>query len=150
MNTNQQTTMKPKHYPILGQIKGNKYRAEIHPQAQVILCSSGVFGGLLHNADTENRAADIAKRALLEPSLPEIFASVPFFKDWLFVEVQTCFEDIRLAKVTGLEVIKRGLTAVYQQFSAGEKAIVDPLILGFLHRLKTEDPEKMDDTNTQR
>ena len=140
--------MNNKHYTVHGKIGDELYRAEIHPREHVILCSSGVFGGLLKNADTERRASDIAKRSLLEHGRPLVVANVPPLKNWLYVEVQTCFEDIRLSKIRGLKVIRRGLTAAYERLTEKEKTIVDPLIPGFLHRLKTEDPKKMEDTNS--
>lgn len=140
--------MKNKYYSVLGKIEGETYRAEIHPKERVILCSSGSFGGLLKQTNSERRASDIAKRALTEHRRPVILTKVPLFKGWLYVEVQTRFKDIRLAKIAGLKVIRRGLTASYKQLSAKEKGIVDPLIPGFLHRLKTEVPGKMEDTNT--
>lgn len=140
--------MNNKHYTVHGKIGDDLYRAEIHPREHVILCSSGAFGGLLKNADTERRASDIAKRSLLEHGRPLVVANVPLLSNWLYVEVQTCFEDIRLAKIKGLKVIRRGLTASYERLSDKEKDIVDPLIPGFLHRLKTEKPGKMEDTNS--
>ena|ERR1035437_1610037 len=136
--------MKNKHYTVHGKIGGDTYRAEIHPQEHVILCSSGVFGGLLKNADTERRASDIAKRALLEHGRPVLFDDVPLFKGWLFVEVQTCFEYIRLAKVTGLKAFAGRSNANYRDLSPADKSIVVPLIPGFLARLKSEDGKMVD------
>ena len=140
--------MNNKHYTVHGKIGDDLYRAEIHPREHVILCSSGTFGGLLTNADTERRASDIAKRALLEYGRPLVFANMPPFKNWLFVEVQTCFPATQLAKVTGLKVFAENYAANYGELSAEESATVEPLIPGFLHRLQTEKPGKMEDTNS--
>lgn len=128
--------MKNTHYTVHGQIGDDKYRAEIHPQERVILCSSGAFGGLLKNADTERRASDIAKRALTEHRRAVIFDDVPLFNGWRFVEVQTCFEYIRLAKVTGLKAFAGRSNAIYNDLSPEDKTIVAPLIPGFIARLK--------------
>ena len=135
--------MKTEHYTILGKVAGVKYLAEIHPQEHIILCSSGFWEVALNNAYTEKRASDIAKRWLWEHHRPVIFTKVPFLEGWLFVEVQTCLGDIRLAKVVGLRDFKKGLVASYEELSAGENAAVDLLIPGFLARFQSADPEKM-------
>ena len=127
--------MKNTYYTVHGKIGGDTYRAEIHPQERVILCSSGAFGGTLKNMDTAARASDIAKRALTEHRRPVLFDDVPIFKGWLFVEVQTCFEYIRLAKVTGLKAFAGRSNANYKDLSPADKSIVAPLIPGFLARL---------------
>jgi hypothetical protein len=130
--------MKNTYYRVLGEIEGETYRAEIYPKEKVILCSSGIFGGLLKQANTERRAADIAKRALTEHRIPVILTKVPLFKGWLVVEVQTRFKDILLTSVKGLKTCGKGLTADYKHLSDEERAVVEPLLPGFIDRLKTE------------
>lgn len=137
--------MQNTYYRVLGEIEGETYRAEIYPKEKVILCSSGIFSGSLKQNNTERRMADIAKRALTEHHLPVILTKVPLFQDWLVVEVQTCFKDILLTSVKNLKPFGQGLTADYKCLSDEERAIVEPLLPGFIDRLKTE---KMDDTNT--
>ena len=127
--------MKNTYYTVHGKIGGDTYRAEIHPQERVILCSSGTFGGTLKNMDTETRAADFAKRALTKHHRLVIFDTVPGFKGWLFVEVQTCFAYIRLTKVTGLKALTGRSNANYKDLSPADKSSVAPLIPGFLARL---------------
>ena len=127
--------MKNTYYRVLGEIEGETYRAEIYPKEKVILCSSGIFGGLLRQNYTERRAADIATRALAEHRLPVILTKVPLFKGWLVVEVQTCFAYIRLTKVTGLKALTGRSNANYKDLSPADKSSVAPLIPGFLARL---------------
>lgn len=130
--------MRNKYYTVLGETEGETYRAEIYPTEKVILCSSGVFGGLLRQNNTERRMSDIAKRALAEHHRPVILTKVPLFKGWIVVEVQTCFRDILLSSVKGLKTFGKRLTAEYKRLSDEERAIVEPLLPGFIDRLKTE------------
>ena len=126
-NQRKQSPMKTHHYLITGTIAGNPYRAEIYPKERIILCSSGVLGGLLPNADTEKRACDIVKRALWEHGLIIIYARLPIFKDWLFVEVQTCFPKVQFTKVTGLPLFGCKPTAAYAPLSPTEQVAVNRL-----------------------
>ena len=143
MTQQTKTHMQNKYYRVLGEIEGETYRAEIYPKEKVILCSSGIFGGLLRQNYTERRAADIAKRALAEHRLPVILTKVPLFKGWLVVEVQTCFKNILLSSVKNLKTFGKKRTANYKHLSDEESSVVEPLLPGFIDRLKTE---KMEDT----
>jgi hypothetical protein len=130
--------IKTNYNRIIGVVERMPFLAEIHRKEHVILCSSGEFGGLLPNLGTEKRASQIAKRALKDYLKLIIYHELPLLKNLLYVEVQTCFDPIRVVKVTGLSFFYKGYTASYERLSDQDMARVMPLLPGFIDRLKTE------------
>lgn len=108
---------------IVGQVGRNKFKAEVHPHARLIVCSSEPCGGLLPNNDTEERARIIAKQLFIRRPLVPLM-----FRFWLYVEVQTCFDEILVRKIVGLKRRGRGLYADYEDLTAREAKKVEPFI----------------------
>jgi hypothetical protein len=108
---------------IVGQVGRNKFKAEVYPLDCLIVCFSEPCGGLLPNNDTEERARIIAKQLFIRrPFIPLIF------RLWLYVEVQTCFDEILVRKTVGLKRRGRGLYADYEDLTAREAKKVEPFI----------------------
>lgn len=129
--------MKPKtKTPVLivGQIDGNAFQAEVHPRHRVIICSSEPLGVLLPNADTEERARIIARRLFMRHAPLSLF-----FRFWLFVEVQTCFGDVRLTRIT-YQGRSNGADPVgYHDLTPQETNRIAPLIQSFQEQLGTNE-----------
>jgi|DewCreStandDraft_4_1066084.scaffolds.fasta_scaffold01423_38 hypothetical protein len=106
---------------IVGQIGRYKFKAEVHPRARLIICSSERFGGFLPNSDAEARARIIARRLFMSRA-----PLAAFFRFWRFVEVQTCFGDVRLTRVSGLKGNSGGFTAEYHDLTPREAKKVEP------------------------
>jgi hypothetical protein len=124
--------MKPKvKTPVVmvGQVGRNKFKAEIHFHPRVIVCSCEPLDALLSNNDTEERARIIAKR-FLGRSAP----MTSLFRLWLFIEVQTCLDEILVRKVTGLKGRGRGRCADYEELTTREAKVVEP----FIHPLREQ------------
>lgn len=108
---------------IVGQVGRNKFKAEVYPLDCLIVCSSEPCGGLLPNNDTEERARIIAKQLFIRrPLVPLIF------RFWLYVEVQTCFDELFVRKIVGLKRRGRGLYADYEDLTPREAKKVEPFI----------------------
>ena len=107
---------------IVGQVGRNKFKAEVHPQARVIVCSSEPVGELLPNNDTEERARFIAKRLFMRHAPLSML-----FRFWLYVEAQTCFGDVTLKRI-GSKRQNGQLCTTYEDLTPEEAKKVQPLI----------------------
>jgi hypothetical protein len=107
---------------IVGQVGRNKFKAEVHPQARVIVCSSEPSGGLLPNNDTEKRARFIARRLLLRRAPLSMF-----LRFWLYVEAQTCFGEVTLKRI-GSKRQQGTVCTAYDDLTPEEASKVQPLI----------------------
>jgi hypothetical protein len=106
----------------VGQVGRNKFKAEVHPQARVIICSSEPVGELLPNNDTEERARFIAKRLFLRHAPLSMM-----FRFWLYVEAQTCFGEVTLKRI-GSKRQNGKLCTTYEDLTPEEAKKVQPLI----------------------
>lgn len=120
---------------IVGQVGRHKFKAEVHPHARLIVCSSERFGGFLPNTDAEARARIIAARLFMRHA-----PLASMFGVWLFIEAQTCFGDVRLAKVTGLKGNGGGWRAEYQDLTPEEAKRVEPFIQSLKDEAKSRTP----------
>ena len=116
---------------IVGQVGRNKFKAEVHPQARVIVCSSEPLGGLLPNGDTEQRARFIAKRLLLRHAPLSMF-----FRFWLYVEAQTGFGEVELLRIRSQRQHGRDC-ASYHGLTAKEGSKVQPLVQSMREQLES-------------
>jgi hypothetical protein len=108
---------------IVGQVGRNKFKAEVYPLDCLIVCSPEPCGGLLPNHDTEERARIIARQLFIRrPFIPLIF------RFWLYVEVQTCFDELFVTKIVGLKRRGRGLYADYEDLTPKEAKKVEPFL----------------------
>lgn len=135
--TNIVNTIKNKPVLILGQIGPDRFKAEIHPKERVVLCSGEFLNEPLKTSDAERRASLIGKRLLTHHWLFLNFKDWLCFKNWLFVEVQTCFGKPQFAKVTGLRIRNGGRSARYEDLSPEEDQLIQPLINPFLGNLRS-------------
>jgi hypothetical protein len=108
-------------YLITGQIGHHAFKAEIHPEQHTILILANDKNEVLPNQQTEQRIQYVAARLTL---LHRLFF---LLKLWHIVEVQTCFDDVRLAKITG-QRSGGGWWAVYNRLTAKELEVVSSLL----------------------
>lgn len=140
--------MKPKtKAPVLivGQIDGNAFQAEVHSQARVIVCSSQPFGRLLPNADTEARVRFIARK-LSKPSPPLWL----LFRFWLLVEVQTCFGDVRVKRITRQAKSGGADGLAYQEPTPEQTQRIAPFIQSFHEQLGANEAERTPSPSARR
>jgi len=116
---------------IVGQVGRNKFKAEVHPQVRVIVCSSEPLGGLLPNNDTEERARFIAKRLFLRRAPLSMF-----LRFWLYVEAQTGFGEVELLRVRSQRQHGRDC-ASYHGLTAKEGRKVQPLVQSMREQLES-------------
>ena len=116
---------------IVGQVGRNKFKAEVHPQARVIICSSEPVGELLPNNDTEERARFIAKRLFLRRAPLSMF-----LRFWLYVEAQTGFGEVELLRIRSQRQHGRDC-ASYHGLTAKEGRKVQPLVHSMREQLES-------------
>ena len=116
---------------IIGQVGRNKFKAEVHPQARVIVCSSEPLGGLLPNNDTEERARFIAKRLFLRHAPLSMM-----FRFWLYAEAQTCFGEVELLRIRSQRQHGRDC-ASYHGLTAKDARKVQPLVQSMREQLES-------------
>lgn len=117
--------MKVKFLPpfdIVGELEHNKFKARVHHQARVIICSSEPVGGLLPNRDAERRARFISKRLLMG-----LFSLPKFFRFWLYVEAQTNYGEVTLKRLRA-QPMDGPLCASFDDLTPEEASKIQPLI----------------------
>jgi hypothetical protein len=107
---------------IVGQVGRNNFKAEVYPRARLIVCFREPFGEPLPNIDTEERARIIAEQLFVR------HWTIVIFRFWLYVEVQTCFREIRFSKITGLTWSRRKDLANYKVLTPKEANRIEPFI----------------------
>ena len=117
---------------IVGQVGRNKFKADVHPQARVIVCASEPLGGLLPNGDPENRARFIAKRL----RLGRVSLSM-FLRFWLYVEAQTCYGEVTLKRIR-MNRQCGPLAAGFEDLTPEEASKVEPLIQSMREQLAAQ------------
>jgi hypothetical protein len=85
------------------------------------VCSSEPFGELLPNSATEERARIIAKELLVH------HRTVVVFRFWLYVEVQTAYDELRFRRITGLTWRRRN-SGWYEMLTPKEAQKIQPFI----------------------
>jgi hypothetical protein len=125
--------MKVKFLPpfdIVGELEHNKFKARVHHQARVIICSSEPVGGLLPNRDAERRARFISRRLLMG-----LFSLPMFFRFWLYVEAQTNYGEVTLKRIRA-ERCDGPLCATFDDLTPEESTKVEPLIQSMREQLE--------------
>jgi hypothetical protein len=107
---------------IVGQFGDYAFQAEVYGKDRIIICSSGDSERVLENPNTESRARFVV-RELLKRHWRFVH-----FPAWLYVEVQTCWGDVRVKKITGLKYTGNGESTRYEDLSSDEAERVLPLL----------------------